>query len=239
MHHTLTALAVIISCVSIATIFGTLFQCRPIAAAWDFAIPDAQCIQVRPLYYFSTTFSLATDVLLCVLPLPFFWKLKVSQREKLVVSCLFGLGLFAAAASAMRLTRLASLNDINITMKAMPALGWSVAEVIVGIVCACLPCLKPLVTRLLPGKFFSKSGHARTTMRTDTAASDRSTVSEMYVIEGPRLAKYPSQTLANLSQTGSGLWRGRGESWYKQPTLKAIGSWRDGHEKRSGPVESV
>lgn len=225
MHYTLAVLALVITSVAIATLFGTLFQCRPVAAAWDFSIERSQCMPVAPLYYFSTSFSAATDVLLCLLPLPFFWKLQVSLREKIIVSSLFGLGLIAAAASVMRLTQLSILQDVNVTMRATPALGWSVGEVIIGIVCACLPCLKPLFNKHLPGTFFTHVHGTKTTTATAT------TISGTYPIQGPRLQKYPSQALAHLSTSGSGLWRGRGQSWYQRPTLTTVGSWRDGLEE--------
>jgi hypothetical protein len=237
MHYTLLTLGVLITSVSIATLFGTLFQCRPIAAAWDFAIQDAQCMEIRTLYYFSTSFSIATDVVLCLLPLPFFWRLKVSRHEKIIVSCLFGVGLFAAAASVMRLTRLAALQNINVTMQAMPALGWSVAEVITGIVCACLPCLKPLLNKLFPKQFLSYL--SRSHAKNKSNATLGTVVSEMYVIEGPKMSKCPSQALAHLSVSGSGLWRGRGESWYQRPTLVTVNSWRNGPDESLGPKVTV
>lgn len=228
LRKILLVLAFLITSVAIATVFGTLFQCTPVAAAWDFTIEDGKCIEVRPLLYFSTAFSAATDVVLCILPLPFFWKLHIALREKIIVSCLFGVGLFAAAASILRATQLASISNVNVTMRAMPALDWSVAEVFTGIICACLPCLKPLFNKLLPNKVFT---HVRKVTGTDksltTTTTTITTSTEAYAPECP-LQRKPSQVLAHLSMSGSGLWRGRGESWYARPTLNTVGSWRDG-----------
>jgi hypothetical protein len=210
VRWTLAILAAAITGVAIAVILGTLFQCDPVAGAWDFLLP-AQCISIRELYYFSTAFSVFTDVALCVLPLPFFWTLKVSRREKIIVSCLFGLGLFAAAASVARITVLGELNNVNVTMRAIPALNWSVAEVFTGIAVACVPCLKPVFVRLMPGKLFPAS---KTTV---------STVDDL-----PKISRQESQALAHLSVSGSGLWRGRGASWYQRPMLKSSSSWRRG-----------
>lgn len=240
-RKTLIGLAFLITSVAIATVFVTLFQCTPVPAAWDFSIENSRCMEIRPMYYFSTAFSAATDVVLCILPLPFFWKLKIALREKVIVSCLFGVGLFAAAASIMRATQLSMIQNVNVTMRAMPALGWSVAEVITGIICACVPCLKPLFNKLLPGRFFS---YVRNTTRTDekgtsTTSTTETTKSEVYVIEGPGLIRKPSQVLAHLSMSGSGMWRGRGQSWYTRPTLKTVGSWRDGPEEQLPAKETV
>lgn len=246
MRNTLLVLGFLITAVALATIFGTLFQCTPVAAAWDITIETSRCIEIRPLYYFSTAFSAATDVVLCILPLPFFWKLKVQLREKIIVSGLFGLGLFAAAASVVRATQLARLSDVNVTRQAMSALAWSVAEVITGIVCACAPCLKPLLNKLLPviginltRNTTSAGKKQKTTTATTTTNMTNTATSYKYVIEGPLLQRQPSQALAHLSMSGSGLWRGRGQSWYTRPTLNTVGSWRDGPDESMPAKETV
>lgn len=199
---TLLVLATTITAVAISAIFGTLFQCRPMAGAWDFNL-ERQCFPVENLLYFSTAFSAFTDVVLCILPLPFFWRLDISRKEKSIVSCLFCLGLFAAAASIVRLTTLGRLRNINATMVAITALNWSVAEVITGIVCACLPCLKPLLNRLVPGRFFTRH-----------TGTDRNSI-----ISPSKIVRPPSYATAHLSTSGSGHWRGRGDSWYEKVPL--------------------
>lgn len=136
-------------------IFTTIFQCTPIKAAWDFEAIAPKCLPIMKVYYFSTAFSILTDILLCVIPLPLFWKLKLPIREKYIVSALFGLGLVAAVASIMRITVLHDVQSIDVTIGAVPTLNWSVVEVGTGIICACVPCLKPLFKKVLPGRFFS------------------------------------------------------------------------------------
>jgi hypothetical protein len=187
VKHTLFVLAALVTSVAIVTIFGTIFQCRPIAAAWDFTIQNGSCIQVRTLFLFATVFSVLTDVLLCVIPMPLIWRLKISMQDKIGISGLFGLGLVAAAASLVRLTRLINgVGQINVTMDPMQALGWSVAEVITGVVCACIPTYKPLARKLLPTSFFSYVRSRATLPSHNTARRSRnraSTASEVYVIQ--------------------------------------------------------
>ena len=210
MRRTLLVLATLITAVAISTLFGTIFQCTPIAGAWNFNL-QRKCYRVEYVLYYSTAFSAFSDILVCLLPLPFFWKLSIPHKEKVIVSCLFGLGLFAAAASIFRITTLSRLRNINATRAAIPTLDWSIAEVLVGIVCACLPCLKPLLNKLVPGEFFTISLRrrtGRTTATSEVGAADRL---------GPRIKviRPPSPpALAHLSSSGSGHWRGRGDSWY-------------------------
>ncbi|ETN36845.1 uncharacterized protein HMPREF1541_07832 [Cyphellophora europaea CBS 101466] len=161
LRWTMYSLGGLILAVWIVNIFTTLFQCSPIYAAWDFQAIKPKCLPIMKVYYFSTAFSILTDVLLCVLPLPFLWKLKLPLREKYIVSALFGFGLFAAVASIMRITVLHNVQSADVTIATVPALNWSVVEVGTGIICACVPCLKPLFKKLLPGRFFSNAHPSR------------------------------------------------------------------------------
>ena len=152
-------LASFIAGVWVVNIFTTIFQCRPISAAWNIEIQpaDKQCMSVMKVYYFSTAFSILTDLLLCIIPLPLLWKLKLPRREKVIVTLIFGLGLFASVASIMRITVLHDVQNIDATIGTVPTLNWSVAEVGTGCICASLPCLKPLIKKLLPGVFFQSA----------------------------------------------------------------------------------
>jgi hypothetical protein len=156
---TMLSLSALITAVWLINILTTIFQCSPIRAAWDITIvPPPKCLPIVKVYYFSTAFSILTDILLVVIPLPFFWTLKLPLREKWIVSALFGCGLFAAVASIMRITVLKNVQSLDVSVGSVPTLNWSVVEVGTGIICACVPCLKPLFKRLLPGKFFSAVG---------------------------------------------------------------------------------
>jgi len=162
LRRTLIGLSIPINCVWLVNIFATLFECTPVRAAWDFSIENRKCIDIGSVYYFSTAFSILTDLLLCILPLPLFWNLKLPKREKYIVSVLFMLGFFAAVASSIRISALHNVQNIDATYQTIPALHWSVVEVGIGIICACVPTLKPLFRTLL---------HVRTTSAKSPAAS--------------------------------------------------------------------
>lgn len=169
IKRTMYAVAGFVLAVWIIGIFTTLFQCSPIHAAWDFQVVKPKCLPITKVYYFTTAFSIVTDLLLCILPLPFFWKLKLPIKEKRIVSGLFALGLFAAVASIMRITMLHNLQSIDVSIGAVPTLNWSVVEVDTGIICACVPCLKPLSKKLLPGRFFSSATRSKSHGRSRNA----------------------------------------------------------------------
>jgi hypothetical protein len=117
IRWTMYVLAGFIAAVWIVNIFTTIFQCSPIEGAWNFEV-EPQCISVMKVYYFSTAFSILTDILLVVVPLPLFWKLKLPVREKWIVTGLFGLGLFASVASILRITVLHDVQNTDATIGA-------------------------------------------------------------------------------------------------------------------------
>ena len=48
-----------------------------------------------------------------------------------------------------------NLGSKDISYDSVSSLNWSVVEVGTGIICACVPSLKPIIIRLFPGKFFT------------------------------------------------------------------------------------
>lgn len=144
-------LAVPIVMVWICSIVVTILMCRPIRGAWDFTLPR-KCLAIEDFYYFTTSFSIFTDFLLCTLPVPVFWRLKLPRRQKYIVSLLFMLGLFATVASALRISVLHDVNSLDVTAGSISTMNWSVVEVGTGVICACIPCLKPLFNNVFPDK---------------------------------------------------------------------------------------
>lgn len=159
-RRTMYALSAAILSVWICSILVTIFQCKPVQGAWDFTLPR-NCLTIVNFYYFTTAFSIFTDFLLCTLPLPVFWRLSVPKRQKYVVSVLFGIGLFATVASALRISVLQGVESLDITQGSVATMKWSVVEVGTGIICACIPCLKPLFKNWLPDKTSSNGSGAR------------------------------------------------------------------------------
>lgn len=80
------ATAVVVMCFWITSIFAITFSCVPVQATWDFGIMG-RCYPVRDFFYAASVFSIATDVLLCVLPIPTLWALNSkSNVEKTSLS---------------------------------------------------------------------------------------------------------------------------------------------------------
>jgi hypothetical protein len=86
------ATASLIVALWICSVFVTIFQCDPIAGAWEFALLKKKCINILHFFYFASSVNILTDLVLCTSPLPLFWKLEISFKERVILCTLFGTG---------------------------------------------------------------------------------------------------------------------------------------------------
>lgn len=143
--------------------FITAFQCRPVEAAYNLAIQHPTCISIETIYLASAPVNVATDLAIFVLPIPVLTSLSLPLREKTILVLTFLLGIFVivvdvariyylqlVATSIYSLTSVTPTTSLQFSFNASLALLWSAVEVNVGIICACIPSLRPLVIRLMP-----------------------------------------------------------------------------------------
>jgi hypothetical protein len=76
----------------VCSVVVTIFQCSPVRGAWEFTLENKKCIHILRFFYVTASFNIATDLLLCTLPLPQFWKLNLPLKERTIVCVLFGFG---------------------------------------------------------------------------------------------------------------------------------------------------
>lgn len=70
----------------------TIFQCSPVRAAWDFTLQDRKCIPIVDFFYAAASVNIATDLMLCIAPLPLCWKLRIGTNERIILCLLFAVG---------------------------------------------------------------------------------------------------------------------------------------------------
>jgi hypothetical protein len=75
-----------------AVTLATIFQCRPIAAAFDPTITNKKCIDNRSFWYISAAVSIATDVVIFLMPQSLVFALQISRAQKAALVFIFGLG---------------------------------------------------------------------------------------------------------------------------------------------------
>ncbi|USP75186.1 hypothetical protein yc1106_02460 [Curvularia clavata] len=106
----------------ITGVFVTLFQCRPLQAAWNFTI-NRTCIDYVSYLYASSTVNVITDIALCVLPLPYFWKLDMTVKQRAILCVLLAGGASACIVGIIRIGFLHQLKVFDTTCKKPPLLA--------------------------------------------------------------------------------------------------------------------
>jgi fucose permease len=161
----------IVNVAGVVLTFLNAFQCRPVSAAYDPLQNNSNstCISIVTLYLCSAPVNIITDLAILVLPIPVLTGMRLPQRQKTVLVVTFALGIFvtivdvvriyylqqAAVDSVITKTRLGTGTDF--AYNASIALMWSAVEVNIGIICACIPTLKPLIKRILPSMITDRS----------------------------------------------------------------------------------
>jgi fucose permease len=160
----------IVNIAGVVLTFMNAFQCRPIYAAYT---PHTQgkCISIVTLYLCSAPVNVITDLAILVLPIPVLTGMRLPRKQKTVLVFTFALGIFVTIIDVIRIYYLQKALDaqayliskerlgtsLDFAWTASMALMWSAVEVNVGIVCACIPTLRPLVKLILPSMIMDRS----------------------------------------------------------------------------------
>lgn len=197
-----------------------VFQCRPVEAAFNYYARNAQCIPLLTEFICSAPVNIITDLAILALPLPVLTGMRLPPRQKIILVVTFTLGIFVTVVDVVRIYYLQqAITDIspelstdpessfggqtNFAFNASLSLMWSSVEVNIGIACACVPTLKPLIIRILPSMLVDPDGTLRTTdtsTKQTSEASNRSALGEGSVsLPGiARVAESPSAQIAAM-----------------------------------------
>ena len=195
------ATLIIVNSAGIALTVLNIFQCRPLGDVFQYRLPQgAHCTDIVTLYLSSAPVNIITDLAILFLPMPVLTSMRLPRKEKIILVITFSFGAFVAVVDVIRIAYLQSaavarLQNIRAdNLSSSPAdydfpwiaalsFMWSAVEVHVGIVCACVPALKPLVVRILPSMLHdSKDQEVKNTNLT-SRSSDRS---DQKITNGPK-----------------------------------------------------
>ncbi|MCJ1377737.1 hypothetical protein MMC17_000833 [Xylographa soralifera] len=147
-----------------------IFQCNPVGAALEEAAPTtALCIDIVTIYLSSAPVNIITDLAILFLPMPILTAMRLPRRQHIILILTFSFGAFATAVDVVRISYLQSAFEIRLqevgkqdattsriseqddfSWYASLSFMWSAIEVHTGIICACVPALKPLAARIIP-----------------------------------------------------------------------------------------
>ncbi|KAI1754242.1 hypothetical protein F4782DRAFT_528677 [Xylaria castorea] len=171
-RRTCYVLLIIIGSYYTAATMVTIFQCNPVVAAFDKNVTNSKCINIGPFWYTNAVLSITSDVVILLMPMPLIYALQMSRLKKSALIFVFALGTLVVVASILRFPTLDlpvkspdPLYDIKTAM-------WTMIEMSLAIICACLPQIRPLATKLLFPKVKSACCNLKNKLRPVKPDSD-------------------------------------------------------------------
>ncbi|KAI0802401.1 hypothetical protein GGR55DRAFT_451446 [Xylaria sp. FL0064] len=134
----------------VAVIIATIFQCIPVAAAFDKTITDKVCINNGRFWFANAGFSIASDIIILTIPMPLVYSLQIPRVQKAALFFVFTLGAFVVITSCLRATTLNLQAKSRDPLYDVASTMWTVIEMNVAIICACLPQIRPLLVKVFP-----------------------------------------------------------------------------------------
>lgn len=131
-------------------ISGFVF-CVPISTFWslDATLTKAHCLPKGPVWFTNAGLQIFTDIIILVLPMPIVSKLHLPRRQRAGIMVIFGVGICVIATSSARAYELSLLvHGHDFSKTNAEAAVWSSLEANVSIICACLPPLHTLISRV-------------------------------------------------------------------------------------------
>ncbi|KAI1799457.1 hypothetical protein F4811DRAFT_565537 [Daldinia bambusicola] len=133
----------------IASVTATIFQCTPVTKAFDKSLKGT-CIDNGKFWYANSGFSIATDIIILTLPMTLVYALQIPRVQKAALMIVFALGVFVVITSCLRVTTIDIQAKTPDPTYDIASTMWTIIEMNVALVCACLPQIRPLIIKWFP-----------------------------------------------------------------------------------------
>lgn len=147
-------------------------QCYPISSYWNLLLANRDCIEEGPPLIAQTIINVVTDAMIYVLPMPTLFLLtSIPAGQRIGLMILFGIGGVIVVAGSFRAywVHFVLYKTYDPTWEGFNIWIWTAIETNVGVICGCIPSLKPLLfpTRSRTGSrgYGSKSFGSRGSQR--------------------------------------------------------------------------
>ncbi|KAK4118579.1 hypothetical protein N657DRAFT_369698 [Parathielavia appendiculata] len=211
MRNVYLSCMVIVGGWALSQVLVGIFTCHPVSGFWDSSL-KATCIPNIPQWYINAAGNIITDVVVFALPMPALWSLQLARSSKVILLGIFSLGFFTVIISIIRIRYLKLFEDFP--WENVDSSLWSVGELTSAITCACLPTMRPLMSRYFPGLLSSvgrtNRGYANASASAAAGMSGRRTAGAPTALEsgfvGGRATRSGSKGAADdgsASMTGS------------------------------------
>ncbi|KFA47687.1 hypothetical protein S40293_08717 [Stachybotrys chartarum IBT 40293] len=176
LRYTSWATLVVVNLAGAVLTLMNIFQCSPIHAAWEVGYPgNSRCIPLLTEFICAAPVNIITDLAILAMPIPVLTGMRLPSRQKIILVFTFSLGVMVTILDVVRIYYLqraitavptGSSSDpnsrfggqANFAWNASLSFMWSAVEVNVGMICACIPTLKPLILKLLPSMLYDPDG---------------------------------------------------------------------------------
>ncbi|KAI8717541.1 hypothetical protein NCS52_00830300 [Fusarium sp. LHS14.1] len=139
-------------------------QCRPMSAYWSLTGGDS-CSAEGPSVLSQAITTVVTDLLVCAIPLPTLFKLKLPLSQRIALIVVFSLGLVVVFAASMRAywTHYVTDETYDVTWEGFYLWIWTAVEANLGVICGSVPALRPLFRSMFRSKsssYYKTGSHA-------------------------------------------------------------------------------
>src|SRR5436305_1337919 len=109
-HMAVKVLAVYVIMGWVATELAFFFACRPFNGYWAVPPPNPQCTTLQHYAITQAVFNLSSDTFMLCISLPLLMSVNLPLGQRLVLSVIFGMGIFVIIAAI--LTKVFNLSDV-------------------------------------------------------------------------------------------------------------------------------
>jgi hypothetical protein len=142
-------------------------QCIPISSYWNLMADHRDCIPEGPPLVVQSVLNVVTDFMIYTLPIPTLFTLRLPWNQRIGLMVLFSVGGIIVVAGSFRAywIHYTLFETYDATWEGYNIWIWTAIETNVGVICGCIPALKPLLFRTRAKKQGSKyangSNHSR------------------------------------------------------------------------------
>ncbi|KAF6826119.1 integral membrane protein [Colletotrichum plurivorum] len=126
-------------------IYATLpliLACHPVSNFWT---THKNCVDISKIYISIAVGSIVTDFILILLPMPYAARLRMSWYKKALLLMSFVFGGFNCFITIIRLVKVSNFDYKDPTWGTVDLMIWTGLEAYCGVICCCLPTLRPLL----------------------------------------------------------------------------------------------
>ncbi|KAJ4391708.1 hypothetical protein N0V93_005328 [Gnomoniopsis smithogilvyi] len=155
------------------------FACTPMAILNPHL--EGTCLKSLLVWSLTSAVNIVTNFAVVAVPIPATWALQLHQKQRIILTLLFGFGFCTGIVAIARiLTVKNAALSLDVSWDSSPNSYFSVIEVNVGIVCACIITLRPLFAHLFPSlvksSYASPGYYGEATAMPGTKKSSRDTM---------------------------------------------------------------